>query len=203
MWMNGKFRDVIRDGGQVIEDRVWRSNAINEDFGRFLAAVLMRGDNGIASWGFYIAIGKTNDTDIKSRTATFKGNIESFFNKSDAPFVDDNGNWAWAKVIDSTMMSYSVLDKDIPSQVTNKLQIKVRFEQTEPDSSTRELAEFSLLARVESGNCEGIYLVNYATHGTITKSGNMSLERTVILTFPLEVKAAKESSTKIASDSLI
>ena len=57
--MNGKFRDVIRSGSQVIEDRGWSSNAINEDFGRFLAAILMRGEDGITSWRFYIAIGKT------------------------------------------------------------------------------------------------------------------------------------------------
>ena len=180
MTMSGKFRDVMRIGSEVIEDRGWRSNAINEDFGRFLAAVLKK-DNGITGWVLYIAIGKTTNPDISERTATFKNNIGSFFADPTKPYEDGSRNWAWAKEITPDMMEYLTSDGDSSNSITNKLKIDVKFGSNEPSSSTWELTEFSLLTKVETG----IYLINYAMHGTISKSSSMTHERTIILSFPL------------------
>jgi hypothetical protein len=178
MEMSGKFRDIIRTGNKVVEDRGWRSNSINEDFGKFLAALLKKGKDGITSWEFFIGIGKTSNDNTK----TFKENIRSFFAepKPGAPYEDGKGNWAWAKQITPDMIEYLTPDDTSSNLITNRLQIVVKFESAEPDSSTRELTEFSLLAKTETG----IYLMNYATHGTISKSNSMTLDRTVILTFP-------------------
>ncbi len=181
MEMSGKFRDVIRTGNKLIEDRGWRSNSINKDFGEFLAAVLKKGKDGITNWEFYIGIGKTSIDDITKRTETFKENIISFFGKPTTPYEDGKGNWAWAKKITPEMIVYLAPDSTSSNTITNKLRIVVNFELSEPDSSTRELTEFSLLAKTETG----IFLMNYATHGTITKSNSVTLDRIVELTFPL------------------
>ena len=198
--MSGKFRDVIRAGNKVIEDSGWRFNSINEDFGKFLAALLKGGKDGITSWEFYIAIGKTSNDNSSERTETFRNNIISFFGEPNKPYVDAKKNWAWAKKITPDMIVYLLPDGTSSNSITNKLRIVVNFELAEPDSSTWELTEFSLLAKVEkpvsstreltefssSTKVEiGIYLMNYAIHGTITKSNSMNLDRTVVLTFPL------------------
>lgn len=179
MIMKGNFRDVIKAEGEPIEDKGWMPNSINEDFGRFLAATVKK-DKTIEKWDFYIAVGNTSKQGTGERTKRFKENIKQFFEKTSAPYVDKDGNWAWAKLIKPEMIKYK-LNTTVSQDITNMLQIDVNFEKEEPDSQTRELAEFSLLFKVG----DGIYLMNYATHGTISKTSSMTLDRTIILKFPV------------------
>jgi hypothetical protein len=109
--------------------------------------------------------------------------------------VDGSGNWAWAKPITPDMVKYLTPSNISSDSITNILQIIVKFGSTEPDSLTRELTEFSLLAKVG----EVVYLINYATHGTISKSDSMTLDRTVVLTFPVDRLIGAESKATTPS----
>ncbi|MCK4734378.1 MAG: hypothetical protein KAT65_18125 [Methanophagales archaeon] len=73
--------------------------------------------------------------------------------------------------------------------VTNRLRIEVTFGKNKPSEETFDFKEFALLGidtADDTFNTEKLFFINYVDHGLITKDKSMKLERTIILTFPVE-----------------
>ena len=210
MKIKGEYRDVLSKNGEVIVDTCWKSNAIVEDYGRFLAA-LMKKDFEEKVGIEYMAVGSGSNNDY----AVFEGKVNDFFEedelnegKSDPLEVGEKGKedyyWVWAKEIEVDDIKYlnPAEDKEVDT-VTNRLKIEVTFrkeeerEQPEPSEDTLEFKEFALLGidRNTDGtfnkNIDGtfkMFFINYVDHGRITKDKSMELTRTIRLTFPIEEK---------------
>ncbi|AKB18674.1 hypothetical protein [Methanosarcina sp. WWM596] len=129
--------------------------------------------------------------------------------------ASDADNWVWAKKITDGEVEYLSVDKEtkeetVSKTVTNMLRISITFEKNIPDcDDSLKFEEFALLGYYdletetneeineetnketnEEKNKETIketkiFFVNYATHGTITKEQDMTLTRTIKLTFPI------------------
>ena len=190
MKIKGEYRDILSRNGEVIVDTCWKSNAIVEDYGRFLAALMkkdfIKGQVGIE----YMAVGSGSKD-----YAEFKSKVESFFKKGslDQPYKpESDDNWVWAKEIEADRIKYldeegEVID-DSDKIITNRLTIDVTFGKGEPSEETLEFKEFALLGIDKEGDIfvpKKLFFINYVDHGLITKDESMVLTRTIILTFPI------------------
>ncbi len=189
MNIKGEYRDVLSINGELIVDTGWKSNAIVEDYGRFLAA-LMKKDKSFHGQQVgieYIAVGggDTNDS------AVFKVKVAEFFNwlnDGNSGPKKDGDNWVWAKKIEGSDIQYLPEDTDT---VTNKLKIDIRFNQNEPSEETLDFKEFALVGIGTNPDndqfvTDMMFFVNYVYHGQITKDNTMVHTRTINLTFPAE-----------------
>lgn len=194
MFIQGKFRDVLKRNEEVIEDRGWKSNKIVPDFGNFLAAVMKKEfkkdikDEKNVSIGVgieYIAVGcGSNDPDVfKTRVGEFFKNVKS--DEQNKPYRYDGNpdNWVWVKRIDNSDIEYV-------SGESNKLQINVTFDNDNPIAAqSLKFEELALLGYHDLGTAtdpeKKLFFINYATHGTITKEKDMVVTRTINLTFPI------------------
>lgn len=195
MHMKGEFRDVLKKEEKIIEDRAWKSNKIVPDFGNFLAALMKKdfkdsNNNSICMGIDYIAVGggSKNEEDFRNKVSYFFENVKPTL--PNKPYqVDGNENkWAWAKEIDPEKIVY--LNSDENNKVTNTLRIEVTFDKNSPeDANSLNFEEFSLLGYNEQGTKTDsnakLFFVNYATHGVIMKENDMTLTRTIKLTFPI------------------
>lgn len=183
MNIKGEYKDVLIRKGMVIEDRGWRSNSITEDYGRFLAALMKKDVSGIGIE--YIAVGSGSES-----VDSFKTNAELYFQDNDKTVKHDT-YWIWAKEIESKNIIYLEID-DKPAQpgtITNKLQIDITIEKSEPTNETLIFEQFALLGIGKKGNkfdTDKMFLINYVDHEPITKYVSMELERTIKLTFPIK-----------------
>ncbi len=199
MHIKGEFRDVLKRNGEVIEDRGWKSNTIVPDFGNFLAAVMKKdfkdSSDPPVSIGIgieYIAVGCGSNKDsgvFKNRVGDFFKNVKPDKPEWNKPYPDDSNpdHWVWAKKIDGSKIKYV---SDDTKTVTNMLQIDVMFDNKNPDTTKPlKFEEFALLGFYEPGTATNsetkMFFVNYATHGVITKEKDMTLTRTIKLTFPI------------------
>jgi hypothetical protein len=185
MNIKGEYRDVLSRNGKVIADTGWKSNTIVDDYGRFLAA-LMKKDFGDKVVGIdYMAVGSGS-----ANSAAFKENVIEFFKsgKLDQPYKPTPEDWVWANKIEAgTMIRYLDEKGNVivdPNKITNKLEIKVKFGETEPSGDTLEFREFALLG-IDKSNPDMMFFINYVDHGLITKDPSMELTRTIELTFPI------------------
>lgn len=182
MNIKGEYRDVLIKKGTVIEDRGWRSNSITEDYGRFLAALMKKEvtDMGIE----YIAVGSGSEN-----VDSFKTNAANYFNK-DKVKPENKNYWIWAKKIKPEKIIYLDKDDNATDIITNKLQIDITIEKSEPTNETLIFEQFALLGIGKKGNnsfdTDKMFLINYVDHGPITKDVSMELERTIKLTFPIK-----------------
>ena len=195
MKIKGEFKDVLSRNGVIIEDRGWITNTIVPEFGNFLAAVMKKDfevDNEIKPVGIeYMAVGSSSDNKVD----VFRERVKSLFNtwnneKSDSqPLKEDNNNnwWIWVKKIEEDDITYL---NGADNQVTNKLQISVDFGPNEPYSEkTLGFKEFALLGILKKAEnefeIEKMFFINHACHGVIEKGNDMTIKRTVNLTFPV------------------
>lgn len=185
MNIKGEYRDVLSRNGKVIVDTGWKSNTIVDDYGRFLAA-LMKKDFGDKVVGIdYMAVGSGS-----ANSAAFKENVIKFFKsgKLDQPYKPTPEDWVWANKIEAdTMIRYLDEKGNVivdPNEITNKLEIKVKFGETEPSVDTLEFREFALLG-IDKSNPDMMFFINHVDHGLITKDPSMELTRTIELTFPI------------------
>jgi hypothetical protein len=175
----GQFRDIIVLDEHNVFDSGWRSNSIADDYGKFLAAQ-MRGDyNGRIK---YLAIGGGGaDGTPEERASSFKNKIIQFFKEGKK---EPNGvvDWVWAKEIDSKNIDYIDENSNAVKENTNRLQVRVELKKDEPKAETAlQLTEFGLL--ICPDNDDAIYLLNYVSHAPIGKTKDMTLDRTIELTF--------------------
>ena len=121
MNIRGKYRDVLSKNGESVLDFGWKSNAIVEDFGRFLAALMKKDFNGLVGID-YIAVGSGSDNNpnvLKNKLVEF---FDGFDRPPSDPLVKDE-YWVWAKEIDPNHIQY--IDSIGSEEVTNKLKINV------------------------------------------------------------------------------
>lgn len=189
MNIKGEYRDVLIKKGTVIEDRGWRSNSITQDYGRFLAALMKKEvtDMGIE----YMAVGgKIADCGSKEvdKLVKFKDNAANYFKDNIVKHENEN-YWIWAKEIESKNIIYLDKDDKPTNIITNKLQIDITIEKSEPTNETLIFEQFALLGIKKSNgsfDTDKMFLINYVDHGPITKDTSMELERTIKLTFPIK-----------------
>jgi hypothetical protein len=194
--IKGEFRDVLSRNGALIEDRGWRSNTIVPEFGDFLAAVMKKDFEvntepkpvGIE----YIAVGSSSG----NNAVKFKNRVKTLFNtwnnrKSDSPplVTKENEFWIWVKKIETGDITYLDGDNQVTNNPTNTLQISVNFGLDEPVSKeTLGFKEFALLGILQKAENEfdkkRMFFINHASHGLIEKGKDMTIRRTVKLTFP-------------------
>ncbi len=192
MKVNGRYRDVLMEEGQVIDDKGWMSNSITVDFGRFLAAIMKM--QWSDDWELRIAVGKGS---VTSTTPKADADIQGFKNniieslKAGGVHKFGTDGWVWTKLIDPSInVTYlDALSKPIDT-ITNSLQITINFGVDEPpclsSSDIFDFEEFSVLGRKEDSNdVKDVFLFNCVKHGGIFKPQNMRIERTIVLTFPL------------------
>lgn len=182
MNIKGEYRDVIKRNGRVIKDFGWRSNKIVADFGKFLAALMKKDFERKEPVGIeYIAVGSGSADEEE-----FKVRIGKFFGDNK---IENNGYWVWAKSIDE--INYAGLPEG--EEISNAIRIEMDFQENEPEAKTFELREFALvgIGKKEDDtdkvilDVNRLFLINYVSHGPITKDKDMTLSRTINLTFPI------------------
>lgn len=171
-------------------------NTIVADYGRFLAA-LMKKDLGNPVGIEFIAVGSGSNDETE-----FKDKVTQFFNENlntgshEPKWGTDNQWWVWAKEITGENIVY-LDENDVEIEddtITNKLKITVTTEEEEPCEETLDFREFALLGIAKEEGDPGdppqfvtdkMYLINYVSHGLITKDKTMKHTRTIKLTFPI------------------
>jgi len=183
--IKGEYRDVVYRKGKIIKDNGWKSNAIVEDCGRFLAALMKKDFYGQAIGVEYIAVGTGNGENPED----FRTKTKGYFEWLNDPENTEQPDGVWIKKIEDIKYldeeDNEVTDPDI---TTNKLKISVTIGEDEPPGGTFNLKEFSLVGICKNGDLfvtNRMFLINYVVHGTITKDSTMELSRTVKLTFPI------------------
>jgi hypothetical protein len=189
MKITGEYRDVLTSNGAVVVDMGWRSNAIVNDFGRFLAALMKRDFNinvkdrsGID----YIAFGSGSATDdeFKSRIIEF---LKKYPDLSKPLRSDSPKYWVWAKQIDKSSMKYLDASQVESQNPTNVIRIEVVVGENEPPQETLDIKEFGLFGmdRQDNGSprLDRVFFVNYINHEMIGKTPDMILNRTIVLKF--------------------
>ena len=200
MSIKGEYRDALSSNGEIILDTGWKSNAIMEDYGRFLAALMKKDFNGMAGID-YMAVGSGSD----NNSSVFKDKVVKFFNWLNESDSGDNPGpleirkknekgyyWVWAKEIDADGIKYLDEDKKEvvgPDKITNHLKIDLKFEEKEPCNDALVFKEFALLG-IDKKNGKlypkKMFFINYVDHEPITKDEHMELTRTIKLRFPIE-----------------
>lgn len=187
MEIKGEYRDILRRNNAAIIDTGWRSNTIADDFGRFLAALMKKDINPAARAGIdYIAVGSGGN-----KPAEFKKRVVALFNRpggvSGEPLEIPEKGWIWAKPIDASRLEYlDSSDRESPS-ITNRIKVDIEFEENEPTQSAWDFEEFGLIG-VDKGpdgrpDPDKLFLINYVSHGKISKVQSMTLTRTIVLKF--------------------
>lgn len=166
---NGKFIGEVTDRlidaktGEVIEERVYNNLVVDKC--SVLIAGLMKGalpgiqyfavGSGSSSWS-NSSLPSPATTDTQLLAETYRKAITA----NDIKFIDSNNNES--------------------STPTNRLQIKVTFNESEANGELRELAIFGggATATKNSG-----YMLNRKIHALIYKTSGMKLERIIRFTF--------------------
>lgn len=187
MFIKGMYRDVLMKKGAMVKDRGWMSNTIAEDFSNFLAALLKKDFQGPVGIE-YLAVGSgsKDETEFKSRVAGFFGWLNEDPTRT-GPMLEQNF-WVWAKGIRKGNIKYLDDGGIISETVNDRLEVGIKIAENEPSTETLEFKEFALLG-IDKGSdgkfaADRLFLVNYVSHGPITKDKEMELSRTIKLIFP-------------------
>lgn len=193
MYIKGMYRDRLRRGLSVIFDRGWQSNKIVADYGRFMAA-LMKKEFTLPVGVEYLAVGSGNEGEevFKERVGAYFTRLNQEPTFSGPLFLDENNqHWVWAKKVVEADVKYLDQFGEISIDVvTNRLGFDVVFAQNEPSVETLGFREFALLGIHR--NSDGVFdvarmfLINYVSHGTITKDKDTELSRNIKLIFPID-----------------
>lgn len=183
--IKGQYRDIVYRKGKVVTDKGWKSNAIVEDCGRFLAALMNKDFYEQATGVEYIALG----TGSGENPELFKTKLSDYFIQINTSANTDPLNGVWAKeIVDIKYLDEA--DNEV-TDITNKLKISVTIEENEPSGDTFNLKEFALVGICKDPvtnlfDTQRMFLINYVDHGVITKDNTMELSRTIKLAFPIE-----------------
>lgn len=166
---NGKFIGEVTDRlidaktGEVIEERVYNNLVVDKC--SVLIAGLMKGAlTGIQYFAVGSGSSSWNNSSLPSPATTDTQLLAETYRKAitanDIKFIDANNNES--------------------STPTNRLQIKVTFNESEANGELRELAIFGggATATKNSG-----YMLNRKIHALIYKTSGMKLERIIRFTF--------------------
>lgn len=157
-------RIIYADGREEVREYV---NTVVDNCSKLIAC-LMKAQSGYAG-ATYWAVGSGLNTwdnatppapattDIKLTTETFR---KAIVPSTDIKFLDSNNAET--------------------ASITNKIQIKVTFTETEANG---ELREFALYGGNASATANSGLMINRKTHGLIYKTSGMKLERTIRLVF--------------------
>lgn len=185
MKIRGEYRDILIKCREPVLDTGWKSNTIVADYGMFLAGLMKKEFNrkiGIE----YILAGSGSDD-----FPAFKQKAADYFNwlntGASGPYVGER-YWIWAKQIGDDIDYLDTGDISV-TEVTNRLEIRVKIGENEPSPDTFDFREFGLLGidKDNGGNfmTDRMYFINYVSHGQITKDKTMELSRTIKITFPI------------------
>lgn len=151
------------DGTQEVIEHL---NTVVDDCSRLIAS-LMKGQvgyKGITYWAVGSGAGTWDNANPPAPTVgdtkLFKETYRKAINPSDITFLDSNGKPT--------------------TSVTNKLQIKVVFTESEANG---ELREFGLFGGNATATKNSGIMINRKTHGLIYKTSGMRLERTIRIVF--------------------
>lgn len=161
----GEVTDRLIDAktGELIEERVYHNLVV--DSCSVLIAGLMKGAlNGIQ----YFAVGSGSSAWSNSAPPSPEANDVKLLNEIFRKPVTNND----IKFIDS--------NNDESTTPTNRIQIKVTFEESEANGELRELGLFG--GNATSTKNSG-YMLNRKIHGLIYKTSGMKLERIIRFTF--------------------
>jgi len=187
MDIKGEYRDIIKINGEINEDKGWRCNHIVEDYGKFLAALMKKDFNKQVGID-YLVVGSGSNKDVE----IFKNRARHFFETGDLQVLHTADYWIWAKKINTDDIKYmDETDQEAPAgSITNKLEINIIIEKTEPSTETLEFKEFALIGIDKkpdsSFDTDRMFFIDYVDHGPITKDDSMELSRTIKLTFPIK-----------------
>jgi hypothetical protein len=163
--------------------------AIDEDYGKFLAAV-MKKDFSRMTGIDYIAVGGGGVIG----QIDFKKDVKALFTgrKEDPkdPLKLDGNRWVWAKRIDPDREICYLDEKDqVAKAITRKIRVEVSFDKGVPSGETLSFSRFALIAiDFKDGifNAEKMFFVDYVTHDPITKDESTKLVRDIVLDFPVK-----------------
>jgi hypothetical protein len=206
-FLRGKYRDVLQKHSKPPIDMGWRTNSIQDDCGRYFAALLKK--DFTTNVGLeYLAVGgpvNPDDSTLYQTTGDngFRTRVLDYFDSISAADIPAPANpnqimplkiqgkyWVCAVQLRDENIGY------VPPNVTlgnpNHLAIVFTFKKADLTGS-HNFMEFSLVGAAPpapsgpSGkfNRLKVYLINYVKHGMYVKDNNVSLERTIDLTFPL------------------
>ncbi|MCX6676991.1 MAG: hypothetical protein NTU95_03480 [Methanothrix sp.] len=161
--------------------------AIDEDYGKFLAAV-MKKDFSRMTGIDYIAVGGGG----AGGQVEFKKDVKALFagRKEDPkdPLKIEGGRWVWAKKVDPDKdISYLDEGDKVVRSVTRKIRVEVSFDKGVPSSETLDFSRFALFGiDFKDGifNPEMMFFVDYVTHDPITKDETTKLVRDIVIDFP-------------------
>jgi hypothetical protein len=161
--------------------------AIDEDYGKFLAA-LMKKDFSRMTGIDFIAVGGGG----AAGQVEFKKDVKALFAEwkdgPKDPLKIDGGRWVWAKKVDPDRdISYLDEGDKVVKSVTRKIRVEVSFDKGVPSSESLDFSRFALLG-IESKdgifNPEMMFFVDYVTHDPITKDETTKLVRDIVIDFP-------------------
>ncbi len=197
----GEYNDELRHHNKLILKTGWRSNFIQPDFGRFLAALLKKDFKeriGIE----YMVVGGHVDSNAPHHDDVgdngFRDRMREYFGTTPPPpsgsqdqllpvkQVAAGKYWICAARLFAENIEYDFSDP--AAGIPNKLRITFTFQQNAP-TGTYCFEEFSLVgiepnADNTSFNLSKLFAINYVSHGKYIKDNNVSLERTINLSFP-------------------
>lgn len=193
MKIRGEYRDIVRCKNNIVKDSGWQSNTIVQDCGKFLTA-LMKKEYEKPVGIEYIAVGGGSNEDSK----VFREKVVNYFQQVNKDEISTplliNDTWVWAKPVIKDNIVYVDPEKNDneTNEITYKLKLSIEFSGAEPSEDGLTLKEFALLGIFKNDDDEfdtdRMFLINYAHHGNIFKDKNMTLKRTIMLTFPLNHK---------------
>lgn len=190
MKIKGLYKDVIMKNNEVLKDCGWQPNTIAADCGRFLAALMKKEFQSPPVGIEYLAVGSgsTDDAHFRDRVAGFF----EWLNEDPTrvgPLLED-GWWVWAKKIADKEIKFLDTAGIMTPEITNRLEVEVKIAENEPSSDTLNFQEFALIGvdKKTDGTFDTarLFLVNYVSHGPITKDKEMELSRTIKLIFPMK-----------------
>jgi hypothetical protein len=157
-------RLIYADGREEVREYF---NTVVDDCSKLIACLMkaQAGYSGVTYWAVGSGLGTWDNanppapatTDVKLTTETFR--------KAIVPSTD-------IKFLDASNVE--------TASITNKIQIKVTFSETEANG---ELREFALFGGNASATANSGLMINRKTHGLIYKTSGMKLERTIRLVF--------------------
>jgi hypothetical protein len=204
-FIKGQYRDLIISDDELLLDSGWKSNSIHTDCGRFIAALMKKEFKSPLGIEFIVFGGPQDNInpDENTNADIFRERIGTLFysiNKDSITPINASGKdnmiygpikidkkWVCAVKLEKNNVTYN-----IPTvNGLNQNQVKVFFSFRKNDLATQDFwsfNEFSLIG-IDT-NSDGkydtnkLYLINYVSHPVYKKDKNVSLERTIILTFP-------------------
>jgi len=163
----GKVRDKIYVDGELVEDTGFRENVIVEDVNLLISALFSRNEPdhvGIQYWAVGEGLDEWDEQDPPD------GDVQASTLKNEIDRLE----------LGSDHIDYLDEDENVVAGITNKIRIVRVFGKDDANGTWMELGLFG--GDAEDKEDTGI-LINHLPHPIIEKRENMTVERTLIITF--------------------